>query len=132
MRGFEPVTFAWEGKQFTVPADEQLMLIARIEDALAGAAGDQAIEVLLRRNGPPYARLAGAYGAALRYAGADVSDADVYLTIMRDLGAGSGDAAGRIQGAVLALLAVISPPMAEALSAPSEGDVPGKAEPAAD
>lgn len=112
MKGFSPVHLSWKGEKFTVPADRQLQLILEIEDALAGASGQQAIAVLMQRGGPSYARLSQAYGAALRYAGADVSDDEIYLSIMSDMAEGKADAAAKTQTAILALLAIIAPPVA--------------------
>jgi hypothetical protein len=115
MKGFEPVTLQWGGVEYTVPANQQLMLIAEIEDALDDGSGRSTVGVLLGKGGPSYARLAGAFGAALRYAGAPVSDADIYLTIQEGFSEGSKDAAGQVQGAILALLSIVSPPMARKL-----------------
>lgn len=115
MQGFEEVKLGWGGEEFTVPANQQLMLIAKIEDALSGASNRQAIDVLLQPNGPPMARLAQAYGAALRYAGAEVTDNEVYLSIMSDIAEGNADALQAIQGAVLGLLSIIAPPVAKML-----------------
>lgn len=113
MHGFEDVKIGWRGEEYTVPANRQMMLIAKIEDALSGDSGQQALSILFRKEGPPYTRLAAAYGAALRHAGAKVSDEDVYLSIMSDLASGSkADATRAIQGAVIALLSIISPPAA--------------------
>lgn len=124
MRGFEQVTLSWCGKSFTVPAEDQLRLIAEIEDALADKAGTPAVLALTQRGGPSYSRLAGAYGAALRYAGAEVSDAEIYLTITEDLAKGDAAAAVKMQDAVLGLLAIIAPPVHRQLMG---GDAPGKA-----
>ncbi|NBT33803.1 MAG: hypothetical protein EBT13_18380 [Rhodobacteraceae bacterium] len=97
------------------------MLIAKIEDALAGPQGEQAVMVLFRPNGAPHSRLAAAYGAALRYAGAQVTDEEVYLSIHDDIAAGSAKAvAAKIQTLVGGLLAIISPPTARALAAPQD------------
>lgn len=113
MHGFEDVTLTWRGETYTVPANRQMLLIARIEDALSGDTGQQALSVLFRKEGPPYTRLAGAYGAALRHAGAKVSDEDVYLSIMSDIASKSKqDVTHIIQGAIIALLSIISPPAA--------------------
>lgn len=120
MKGFEPVTLSWQGDDFTVPAENQLMLIAMIEDALVGNSGEQAITMLARPNGPSYARLAAAYGAALRYAGAEVRDEEIYLSIMEDFAAHKSDAATKVRAAVMGLLAIIAPPIALALNAPDE------------
>lgn len=116
MHGFEDVTLTWKGEDFTVPANRQLMLVAKIEDALAGDTGEQAIGMLLRREGPPYARLAMAFGAALRFAGCDVSDDDVYMSMMEGLSESKGDAVANVQGSIMALLAIVSPPMSAALT----------------
>jgi hypothetical protein len=123
MHGFEDVTIGWRGEQYVVPANRQMLLIAKIEDALSGDTGQQALTILFRKEGPPYTRLAAAYGAALRHAGAKVTDDEVYLSIMTDLAHGTkAEAARVIQGAIIALLSIISPPAAAAVT--------GKAEPA--
>ena len=111
MKGFEEVKLGWKGEWFVVPPERQLMLIAEIEDALSGASGRQALDVLLRKEGPPYSRLAAAYGAALRYAGADVSDQEVYLSIMEDISSGDANQAIAVQSAVMALMSIIAPPL---------------------
>jgi len=117
MHGFEDVTLTWKGEAFTVPANKQMLLIAKIEDALSGDTGQQALSVLFRREGPPYSRLAAAFAAALQYAGAKVSDEEVYLSIMADLSEGSRDKVTEtVQGAVIALLSIISPPVGAGLS----------------
>lgn len=117
MQGFEDVSFGWGGEEYTVPADQQLMLIAKIEDALSAGTGKQAIGVLLQSEGPSYSRLACAYGAALRHAGAEVTDEEVYLKMMDGLAQGKSDVISNTQDAVLALIAVVSPPMGHALIA---------------
>ena len=123
MQGFDPVTLTWLGKDYTVPAKSQLMLIARIEDALGGPQGEQAVTVLFRPNGAPHTRLAAAYGAALRYAGAQVTDEEVYLSIHEDIAQKSPQAVAMTMQTMLAgLLAIISPPTARVLSRAGEPD----------
>ena len=101
--------------EYTVPANMQLMLIAKIEDALDDHSGRSTVGVLLGKGGPSYSRLAGAFGAALRYAGAAVTDDEIYLTIQEGFSVGSKEAAAQVQSAVLALLSIVSPPMARKL-----------------
>ena len=116
MQGFEDVTLGWQGVEYVVPANRQMMLIAKIEDALSGDSGRQALSILFQREGPPYTRLAGAYAAALRHAGAKVSDEEVYLSIMADISSRSKrEVTQVIQGAIIALLSIISPPAALSL-----------------
>jgi len=110
------VTLSWAGDEFTVPADRQLMLIAEIEDALSGNSGLQAIVILARRGGPSHSRLALAYGAALRYAGANVTDAEIYNAIMEGFATQSSEVAVLVQDAVLGLLSIVSPPAARKLN----------------
>jgi len=131
MQGFEPVTLTWAGAEYTVPADKQMMLIARIEDALTynpatGEHDDQALSVLFRKKGPPHSRLAAALGAALRYAGAKVEDAEIYLAIQNDLANQSRDNRFMIiQSTIVALLSIISPPAAKAVTGKGD-DAPKK------
>ena len=120
MHGFDDVTLGWKGDEFTVPANRMLMLVCKIEDALAGDSGQQALTVLMRPQGPPHARLAQAYGAALRFAGADVSDDDVYLSLQSELSAGSADGVAAIQSAVVNLIAIVSPPLGSVLLSAGE------------
>lgn len=117
MQGFEDVTFGWKGESFTVPANKMLMLVCKIEDALSGDAGQQALTVLMRPEGPPHARLARAYGAALRYAGASVTDDEVYLSMQSELAKGGAEGVVAMQSAIINLIAVVSPPLGSALLA---------------
>jgi len=117
MHGFDDVSLSWQGQSFTVPANKQMMLIAKIEDALGGDGGQQAMTVLFRREGPPMSRLAMAFGAALRHAGAKVSDDEVYLSIQSDLvNKSKKDQAATIQGCIMAILSIISPPAVAAMT----------------
>lgn len=116
MQGFEDVTVSWKGEDFTIPANRQLLLVAQIEDALAGGTGQQAISVLLRPEGPPYARIAMAFGAALRFGGASVTDDEIYLSMMEDLARDKADAVIAVQTSIMALLTIVSPPMGRALA----------------
>ena len=125
MHGFEDVTLHWHGQAYTIPANRQMMLIAKIEDALSGDTGQQATSILFRKEGPPHSRLAAAFGAALRYAGCSVTDEDVYLSIQADLvNKSKAQKTATMQGAIMAILSLISPPLAAAVS--------GKAEPEPD
>lgn len=125
MHGFDDVTLSWADKSYTVPANQQLMLIAKIEDALAGDTGEQAIALLMRKNGPPHSRMAAAFGAALRYAGAGVTDEDVYLSIHQDIASGSKmQVATKVNMMILALLSIISPPVAAAIRGEPEEKKP--------
>lgn len=122
MQGFEDVTLGWKGETFTIPANRQMGLVARIEDALSGDTGRQAISILMQKEGPPYSRLAAAFGAALRYAGANVTDEEIYVSIMEDFSKSQALVVAKLQAVIVALLMVIAPPLGRAVSAPVSGD----------
>lgn len=127
MKGFEPVTLHWGEKSFTVKAEDQLRLIAEIEDALADKSGAPAVSVLMRDGGPSFSRLSCAYGAALRCAGAVVTDDEIYLTISEGLAEGDPSLAIKLQDLVLGLLSIIAPPVYRRVAGDGE---PGKSDPA--
>lgn len=112
MDGFSDVSISWKGTEYTIPANNTLMLIARLESILSNGTGEQAINVLLRKGGPPHAILAMSYGAALRHAGCEVSDDEIYLSVQADLANDSMDAALNLNVAIIGLLGIMSPPLA--------------------
>jgi hypothetical protein len=97
---FDPVTLTWKGAEHTVAPDRIMGLIARIEEIVTLSE----IHGASQKGGLPLAKIAMAYGSALRYAGARVEDAEVYATFF----AGSGGET--IPAAVSALLAMMVPP----------------------
>ncbi len=121
MSGFEPVTLNWKGESFTVPADRVFGMVGQIEETILKDEGVPAV-LLLLANKVSHHRLSCAYGAALRYAGAAVTDEDVYLSIQKDMAAGDIDGAIVLQRAVLGVLAILSPPFAASVA----GDEPEK------
>jgi len=122
MQGFEDVKISWAGAEYTVPANRQLLLIASIEDALSSGAGKSALQMLMQEGGPSTSRLAMAYGAALRFAGASVSDDEIYLSIMEDMAQKDISVAVKIQSAIMALISIIAPPIARELAAPDDDE----------
>lgn len=97
---FDPVTLTWKGADFEVAPDKIMGLIARIEEIVTLSE----IHAAAQKGGMPLAKLAMAYGACLRYAGAKVDDAEVYASFFA---AGGGEA---IPAAVQALLMMMVPP----------------------
>jgi len=124
IKGFGPVKLSWAGATYEVPADRQLLLVAEIEDALRGGGGPSAVQLLMQPGGPGTARLALAYSAALKFAGADVSGDEIYLSIMQGLADQDHGALVQVQNAILMLLAIVAPPITQALL----GEVEGPAE----
>ena len=96
---FDPVTLTWKGTDHEVAPDRIMGLIARIEEIVTLSE----IHAAAQKGGMPLAKLAMAYGACLRYAGARVDDAEVYASFF------SGSAES-IPAAISALLAMMVPP----------------------
>ena len=117
MQGFEDVTLRWKGEAYTVPANRVFELVRRLEITIMDGGNVPAFSLLLS-NRVPQSTLAVAYAEALRFAGADVKGQDVYLNIMDDFASDAGEAAVKVQSAVVGLLQIISPPLAAELSAP--------------
>jgi hypothetical protein len=110
---FQQMTLSWNGRDHTVPADRMLGAIAVIEDIVTFP------ELIIMMNGKPnMSRLARAYGALLRYAGAWVGDEEVYDGLFKP-----GEAQKQIAAAINTLLAMMTPPSAIA-EAPSSGNRP--------
>lgn len=126
MKGFQPVTLHWGDKSYTVQAEDQLRLIAEIEDVLSDSSGRAAVSVLMKKGGPSFSRLSMAYAAALRYAGASVSDQEIYLTMQEGLADADSSTAEMVQDLVIGLLAIIAPPVHRRIVG---DDTPGKPEP---
>ena len=99
---FEEVTLSWKGRDYKIPPDRVLRCIAVVEDVLPlGALAKSTFgEVKL-------ARLAEAFAAALRYAGAPVTDEEVYSGMFEGEG---GKLAAQARAYVYALQALMIPP----------------------
>lgn len=69
MGPFEAFTFNWDGKDYAIPAEEQLRVIAQIEDVVTAA---ELAQFTASRRNPPTAKLAMAYGILLRHVGVKV------------------------------------------------------------
>lgn len=86
MSGFENVTIGWKGTGYSVPPDRCMGLLARIEEVLAPpGSGVNALDLLAQPHKAHLTKLARAYAVALRYAGCQVKDEEVYLSVSRDV-----------------------------------------------
>ena len=94
---FNDVELTYNGDAYTVKADKVMKLIAVIEDHIS-------LAEISRDQGPPFSKLAMAYGAALRYAGCKVGDDAIYKALFSEEG---GKMAGE---AVTGLLMMMLPP----------------------
>jgi hypothetical protein len=82
MGAFDEINIGWAGKTYTIPARKALGAIAQIEEVVT-------FGELLRHaqaGQMPLAKISRGYAAVLRYAGADVTDDDVYLGMFAEVG----------------------------------------------
>lgn len=112
---FEPITLNWEGTDHTIPSDKIMGLIMRIERVVT-------LKELLEASGSghmPMARISSAYGEALRYAGASVTDEQVYAGMFA-----KASALTAMQTAIVTLLGMMVPPSAikEGVAAANPGN----------
>lgn len=71
---FEPFELEWAGKKYVIPAHRVMGAIARVEDVVTLPQ----LQEHGTRGSMPMAKISMAYGALLRYAGAPVTDVEVY------------------------------------------------------
>ena len=96
MSVFQDVELTWKGAQHTVPANRVMGLICEIEEHIT-------LAELLSEKGAPMGRLAKAYAAALKYAGAPATPELVYESLFKD-------SHQNIPEAVNGLLSMMLPP----------------------
>lgn len=98
---FDDIKLTWEGKGYTIPARDVMVAIAAIE----GHITLQELTQYASRGTAPMGRLSNAYAAVLRVAGADVTDAQVYLGMFSEV-----IDHGTISNTVNGLLTMMIPP----------------------
>lgn len=77
MSKFESITLVFGGKKYVIPANRVMGAILSIEDHLT-------LDQLYKyadSNTAPLGKISVAYAAVLRYAGAEVADEDVYVSL---------------------------------------------------
>lgn len=80
MSGFEEVLITWKDKQYRIPPEQVMRCIAKIEDVIT-------LTELQRYSASqtiPFAKIAMAFGAVLRHAGAQVNDFEVYRAMFSE------------------------------------------------
>jgi len=93
---FEPVKIKWDGEEYEIPANRVMGLIERIEDHISFAD--------LGGKNPKIGKISRAWAEVLRYAGAAVSDDEIYMQMF------DGATGGQIQTAVFGLMEIMIPP----------------------
>lgn len=112
MAVFSDIALEWGGKTYPIPADRVMKAIAVVEEHITLP------EFLLVSVGRQVSvsKLCAAYGALLRYAGARVSDEEVYESVFK-----GGDLQGTIIRSVNEIMQLMIPPATRAaLDSPGE------------
>lgn len=105
MRVFEDIELQWNGSPYKIPADRVLGAIARIEEIVTLG---ELSSMFTNTKSLRIATLARAYGTLLRYAGASVSDEEVYGGMFQDSEGKTRTAVSAIES----LLSMMIPPSA--------------------
>ena len=108
---FDDVILEWNGVKYPVPADRQMKLIFIVEDGLKTSEGNAM--VTLSNPEPNIPLLSDVYSKALRFAGAEVTALEIYRTIQSGLVDGSPKAIALIQSAIMGLMTILLPEIAE-------------------
>lgn len=116
MGSFEDIRLEWAGKEYTIKSNRMLGAIARIEDVVTLSE----LQRFGARGTVPMAKIAMAYGAVLRYMGAEVTDDEVYAGMFGATGTG----ADAVVNSISALVAMMIPPQPEK---PAKEPKPGNA-----
>ena len=86
MSGFESIKLGWKGEEKSIPPRKCMELLGHIEEILAPAgSGSSVLEVLGTPHKAHLTKLARAYAVALRTAGFDVTNEEVFLSLGRDV-----------------------------------------------
>lgn len=94
---FQDVTLTYNENSYKIKSNDVMRLIARIESVVT-------IQDLAKEQGPGLSRLAQAYGLVLRFAGANVTDEEIYSSMFSD---GGAESAGN---AITGLISLMIPP----------------------
>jgi hypothetical protein len=105
MRAFQDYEIGWNGRNYVIPSDQLLSVIAAMEEHIT-------LSELTARRGIPLGRLSQAYAVVLRrlaVRGADgkllITDREVYTGMFN-----GGDLSGKVMAAVEGLIGLMIPP----------------------
>ena len=99
---FQEVTLRWGDKDYVVPPDRVMRAIALIEDHVTINQLSEATS----GGKMPLVKISAAYAVVLRYAGANVSDEDVYDGMFN----GAGQMHVKMMSAIAGLMGLMIPP----------------------
>lgn len=114
---FEPVTIQWSGKTYRIEPPQIMRAIAVIEDVVTL----EELHKFYQRNSAPLGKLSMAFGALLRFMGAQVTDEEIYSAMFK-----SDQANSEVSNAIIVLLNLMIPKNIEPKG--NEKQVPTKAD----
>lgn len=114
MSFFEPITLKWDGRDYVIKADAVMEAVARIEAHVTM----EELHAAMNGRGIKRVELSRAFGSVLRYAGANVTDEDIYAGMF------AHDKGNTVIAATVTLMAMMVPP--SVLAAMPKDDNPKK------
>lgn len=99
---FEEIKIAWKGRDYSIPPNRVLQCIAKVEDIITLTD----LHRFSMSQSTPFGKLAMAFGAVLRHAGARVTDDEVHLAMFQNQDESTGTA---LQAVQMLLLMMIPP-----------------------
>ena len=99
---FQEIVLEWAGQEYKIAPDKVMGAIATIEDIVTL----KEIGEYAQRGNPSISKIAMAYGAVLRYAGAKIRDDEVYAGMF------SGESSSSAMSSISNLLMMMIPPAA--------------------
>lgn len=101
---FNTLHLSWGGKEYHIPADQVMKAIARVEETVTFGE----LAEMLSTGRLKFAKISQAYATFLRYAGAMVTDEEVFFVLFPR---GSADVLNEAMGKLYTLIVMMSPPM---------------------
>jgi len=99
---FRDLELEWQGVVYSIPANRIMGAIARIEEVVTLPE----LQAYAQRGTAPVAKLSMAFGSVLRYAGADISDDEVYAAALAE----NAEESGGVLTAVMNVMQIMIPP----------------------
>jgi len=99
---FRDLELEWQGVVYAIPANRIMGAIARIEEVVTLPE----LQAYAQRGTAPVAKLSMAFGSVLRYAGADISDDEVYAAALAE----NAEESGGVLTAVMNVMQIMIPP----------------------
>lgn len=109
---FEAIELTWDGRKFVITPSRTLRAIAKVEDIIT-------LQQLSKADQVPFAKLALAYHALLKFAGANVTEDEVYESLWN--ASDSGQNAVQMVNAILMMM--LPPKVRKALADQNEAEL---------